>query len=73
MMVFMAIAAGCAGYAYHGRYPYAAMIVGVTMAVVVNAPAGDTHVAMMRVLGVCIGSIIATIFGVLFVIEKPLR
>ncbi|EDY2030097.1 hypothetical protein GTB64_004539 [Salmonella enterica] len=52
-----------AAYYSRSKYPYAAVIVAVTMAVVVNAPAGDLHIAMLRVAGVLIGIVISSAMG----------
>lgn len=70
MFIIAAIGAGCCGYFYHGKYPYAALILGVTMAVVCNAPAGTYHVALMRILGVLIGCVISSIFSATFFFKK---
>ena len=69
MIVLCAFGASLCGYFYHSRHPYAALIMGVTMAVVVNAPAGDIHTALMRILGVLLGCLLATFFGSVFVIR----
>lgn len=71
MIVLCAFGASLCGYFYHSRHPYAALILGVTMAVVVNAPAGDIHTALMRIMGVLLGCLLATFFGSVFVIPKP--
>lgn len=63
MLPLCFVGAAFAGYGSRSKLPYAAVIVAVTMAVVVNAPAGDLHVAMARVMGIGIGIVITSIVG----------
>lgn len=65
MLPFGAIGAGLGGYFARSRFPYAATIFCVTMAVVFNAPAGDIHRALERVVGVLLGVVLSTAMGIL--------
>ncbi|EKK5568050.1 FUSC family protein [Enterobacter hormaechei] len=64
MLPLCFIGAALASYGYRNqRVAYAAVIVAVTMAVIVNAPAGDLHVAMARVMGISIGIVLTSVLG----------
>jgi len=65
MVPVVAFGAFVYGYFAKSKLPYASIIVGVTLAVIINAPAGDIHIALMRIAGICLGAISAAIFSVL--------
>ncbi|ECZ0806963.1 hypothetical protein F7430_22740 [Salmonella enterica] len=65
MLPIAALGAGIGGYYARSRFPYAAIIFCVTMAVVFNAPAGDLHRAFERVFGVLLGVVLSSIMGIL--------
>ncbi|EAA8200105.1 FUSC family protein [Salmonella enterica] len=65
MVPVVAFGAFVCGYFAKSKLPYASIIVGVTLAVIINAPAGDIHIALMRIAGICLGAISAAIFSVL--------
>jgi len=66
MLPLVAVGAAlAAGFARHERFSYASIVIAITMAVVINAPAGDFHTAIMRISGIVFGAVMATIFSVL--------
>ncbi|QGY29739.1 FUSC family protein [Pantoea cypripedii] len=50
------------GYLTLGKHPYMALLIGITLSVVVGAPAGDFTVAMWRGGDVILGSLMALLF-----------
>ncbi|MBP2198306.1 FUSC family protein [Pantoea cypripedii] len=50
------------GYLTLGKHPYMALLIGITLSVVVGAPAGDFTVAMWRGGDVILGSLMALMF-----------
>ncbi|MDI6936145.1 FUSC family protein, partial [Serratia sp. Se-PFBMAAmG] len=51
------------GYLTLGKHPYMALLIGITLGVVVGAPAGDFTVALWRGGDVILGSIMALLFS----------
>lgn len=62
MMVWCAIAMFLCGWLALGKRPYQALLIGITLAVVVGAPAGDMHIALWRSADVIFGSLLAMLF-----------
>lgn len=50
------------GFLALGKKPYQALLIGITLAVVVGAPAGDMHTALWRGGDVILGSLLAMLF-----------
>lgn len=66
MLPLVAVGAAlAAGFARHEKFSYASIVTAITMAVAINAPAGDFHTAVMRILGIVFGAVMVTIFSVL--------
>jgi uncharacterized membrane protein YccC len=57
------VGAAIGGWFSRSRFPYASLIICVTMAVVVNAAPGDFHTALHRTMGIIIGAILSAILG----------
>ncbi|ORM68767.1 FUSC family protein [Pantoea rwandensis] len=51
------------GYLTLGKHPYMALLIGITLGVVVGAPAGDFTVALWRGGDVILGSVMALLFS----------
>ncbi len=62
MMLWCAAAMFLCGWLALGKKPYQALLIGITLAVVVGAPAGDMHTALWRSGDVIIGSLLAMLF-----------
>ncbi|HKM97903.1 MAG TPA: FUSC family protein [Buttiauxella sp.] len=62
MLVWCAIAMFICGYLALGKRPYQALLIGITLAVVVGAPAGDMEIALWRSGDVIFGSLLAMLF-----------
>lgn len=62
MMAWCAIAMFLCGYLALGKRPYQALLIGITLAVVVGAPAGDMEIALWRSGDVIFGSLLAMLF-----------
>jgi len=62
MLVWCALAMFICGYLALGKRPYQALLIGITLAVVVGAPAGDMEIAMWRSGDVIFGSLLAMLF-----------
>jgi uncharacterized membrane protein YccC len=62
MLVWCAVAMFICGYLALGKRPYQALLIGITLAVVVGAPAGDMEIAMWRSGDVIFGSLLAMLF-----------
>ena len=62
MLVWCAIVMFVCGYLTLGKRPYMALLIGITLGVVVGAPAGDFLTALWRGGDVIFGSILAVIF-----------
>ncbi|QDY42368.1 FUSC family protein [Candidatus Pantoea soli] len=54
------------GYLTLGRHPYMALLIGITLGVVVGAPAGDFTVALWRGGDVILGSLMALLFSAIW-------
>lgn len=62
MIVWCAVAMFLCGWLALGKKPYQALLIGITLAVVVGAPAGDMHTALWRSGDVIFGSLLAMLF-----------
>ncbi|EHS0416708.1 FUSC family protein [Salmonella enterica] len=62
MLVWCAIAMFLCGWLALGKKPYQALLIGITLAVVVGAPAGDMDTALWRGGDVILGSLLAMLF-----------
>jgi len=54
------------GYLTLGKHPYMALLIGITLGVVVGAPAGDFTVALWRGGDVILGSLMALLFSAIW-------
>jgi len=61
MLVWCFIVMIVCGYLTLGKHPYMALLIGITLGVVVGAPAGDFTVALWRGGDVILGSLMATV------------
>lgn len=62
MMLWCGCAAFLCGYLAMSKRPYAALLVGITLAVVSSAPAGDLQTALWRSTNIILGCILAMLF-----------
>ncbi|MDI5403844.1 FUSC family protein, partial [Salmonella enterica subsp. enterica serovar Lubbock] len=62
MLVWCAIAMFLCGWLALGKKPYQALLIGITLAVVVGAPAGDMNTALWRGGDVILGALLAMLF-----------
>ncbi|EAA8371344.1 FUSC family protein [Salmonella enterica] len=62
MLVWCAVAMFLCGWLTLGKKPYQALLIGITLAVVVGAPAGDMDTALWRGGDVILGSLLAMLF-----------
>lgn len=62
MLLWCAAAMFLCGWLTLGKRPYQALLIGITLSVVVGAPAGDMHTALWRSGDVVIGSLLALLF-----------
>lgn len=62
MLLWCAAAMFLCGWLALGKRPYQALLIGITLSVVVGAPAGDMHTALWRSGDVVIGSLLALLF-----------
>lgn len=62
MLLWCGCAAFLCGYLAMSKRPYAALLVGVTLAVVCSAPAGDMQTALWRSINIIVGCILAMLF-----------
>lgn len=62
MLLWCAAAMFLCGWLALGKHPYQALLIGITLSVVVGAPAGDMHTALWRSGDVIIGSLLALLF-----------
>lgn len=62
MLLWCAIAMFICGYLTLGKRPYQALLIGITLSVVVGAPAGDMKIALWRSGDVILGSLLAMLF-----------
>lgn len=61
---------GCAtflcGYLTMSKRPYAALLIGITLAVVISAPAGNIETALWRAANITLGCLLAMLFTYIF-------
>ncbi|MFS9559081.1 FUSC family protein [Enterobacter hormaechei] len=62
MLLWCAVAMFLCGWLALGKKPYQALLIGITLAVVVGAPAGDMTTALWRSGDVILGSLLAMLF-----------
>lgn len=62
MLIWCAIAMFLCGFLALGKRPYQALLIGITLSVVVGAPAGDMEIALWRSGDVIFGSLLAMLF-----------
>ncbi len=62
MLLWCGCAAFFCGYLAMSKRPYAALLVGITLAVVSSAPAGDMQTALWRSTNIIFGCILAMLF-----------
>lgn len=62
MLLWCAVAMFLCGWLALGKKPYQALLIGITLAVVVGAPAGDMTTALWRSGDVILGSLLAMVF-----------
>ncbi|MBB3323080.1 FUSC family protein [Atlantibacter sp. RC6] len=62
MLLWCALAMFICGYLTLGKRPYQALLIGITLSVVVGAPAGDLQIALWRSGDVILGSLLAMLF-----------
>jgi uncharacterized membrane protein YccC len=62
MLVWCAVAMFLCGWLALGKKPYQALLIGITLSVVVGAPAGDMTTALWRSGDVIFGSLLAMLF-----------
>lgn len=62
MLLWCAAGMFLCGFLALGKKPYQALLIGITLAVVVGAPAGDMHTALWRGGDVILGSLLAMLF-----------
>lgn len=62
MLIWCAVAMFLCGWLALGKKPYQALLIGITLAVVVGAPAGDMNTALWRGGDVILGSLLAMLF-----------
>ena len=62
MLLWCALAMFICGYLTLGKRPYQALLIGITLSVVVGAPAGDMQIALWRSGDVILGSLLAMLF-----------
>lgn len=62
MLLWCAVAMFLCGWLALGKRPYQALLIGITLAVVVGAPAGDMTTALWRSGDVILGSLLAMLF-----------
>ncbi|WP_336702209.1 FUSC family protein [Pantoea dispersa] len=66
MLVWCFIVMIVCGYLTLGKHPYMALLIGITLGVVVGAPAGDFTVALWRGGDVILGSLMALLFSAIW-------
>ncbi|HGY1210842.1 FUSC family protein [Citrobacter braakii] len=66
MMLWCGCAAFLCGFLAMSKRPYAALLIGITLAVVSSAPAGDLQTALWRSTNIIIGCILAMLFTSIF-------
>jgi uncharacterized membrane protein YccC len=66
MLVWCGVVMFVCGYLTLGKHPYMALLIGITLSVVVGAPAGDFTVALWRGGDVILGSLLALLFSAIW-------
>ena len=66
MLVWCAAVMFLCGYLTLGKHPYMALLIGITLAVVCGAPAGDMETALWRGSDVILGSLLALLFSSIY-------
>lgn len=66
MLLWCGCAAFFCGYLAMSKRPYAALLIGITLAVVSSAPAGDIQTALWRSTNIILGCILAMLFTSIF-------
>lgn len=66
MMLWCGGAAFLCGYLTMSKRPYAALLIGITLAVVSSAPVGDIQTALWRAANITLGCILALFFTCIF-------
>ncbi|KOC91432.1 FUSC family protein [Winslowiella iniecta] len=66
MLVWCATVMFLCGYLTLGKHPYMALLIGITLAVVCGAPAGDMETALWRGGDVILGSLLALLFSSIY-------
>lgn len=66
MLIWCCIVMFISGYLTLGKSPYMALLIGVTLAVVCGAGAGDMHTALWRSADVILGSLLALLFASIY-------
>lgn len=66
MLAWCGIVMMVCGYLTLGKHPYMALLIGITLSVVVGAPAGDFTVALWRGGDVILGSLLALLFSAIW-------
>ncbi|WP_207302032.1 FUSC family protein [[Erwinia] mediterraneensis] len=66
MLIWCAIVMFICGFLTLGKHPYMALLIGITLSVVVGAPAGDFTVALWRGGDVILGSLLALLFSAIW-------
>lgn len=62
MLAWCGCAAFLCGYLTMSKRPYAALLIGITLAVVSSAPAGDIQTALWRSTNIILGCLLAIVF-----------
>ncbi|PKH26999.1 hypothetical protein CIG19_00050 [Enterobacterales bacterium CwR94] len=63
MLIWCLLVMFISGYLTLGKQPYLALLIGITLGVVVGAPAGEIEIALWRVGDVILGSLLALLFS----------
>ncbi|MFS2224623.1 FUSC family protein [Pantoea sp. B65] len=66
MLVWCTVVMFICGYLTLGKHPYMALLIGITLAVVCGAPAGDMETALWRGGDVILGSLLALLFSSIY-------
>lgn len=66
MLIWCGIVMFFCGYLALGKRPYMALLIGITISVVVGAPAGDMHTALWRSGDVILGALMALLFASIY-------
>ncbi len=66
MLAWCAVVMFVCGFLTLGKHPYMALLIGITLSVVVGAPAGDFTMALWRGGDVILGSLLALLFSAIW-------